>query len=269
MSQVVGFVGAGRMGEPMVYRLVAAGHRVQVYARREAVRERLRAGGATVVDSIAEAAASADIVITCLFSDDQLVEVVGGPGGVFAAARPDAVVVSHTTGTVTTVTGLAAGNPGGPALLDGPVSGSADDIAAGKLTVLLGGAAAAVARARPVLESYAGTVITTGALGTALSVKLVNNALFAANAQMAGAALELGKRLGIGEERLLEALAVSSGRSYAAGAIGLSGGLVKFEQVAAPFLRKDVAACRAATADLGIDIGRLGPVIDGGPFELG
>ncbi|MEU1981077.1 NAD(P)-binding domain-containing protein [Nocardia sp. NPDC019395] len=268
MSQVVGFVGAGRMGEPMVYRLVAAGHRVRVYARRDSVRERLRARGATVVDSIAEAVSSADIAILCLFSDAQLVEVLGGPDGVFAAARRDTIVVSHTTGTVTTVTGLAAGNPGGPTLLDGPVSGSADDIAAGKLTVLLGGAAAAVARARPVLESYASTIITTGALGTALSVKLVNNALFAANAQMAAAALELGKRLGIGEEQLLDALAVSSGRSFAAGSIGRTGGLVKFEQVVAPFLRKDVAACRSATADLGIDFGRLGAVIDGGPFDL-
>ncbi|MGW5382644.1 NAD(P)-binding domain-containing protein [Nocardia sp. NPDC003963] len=269
MSQVVGFVGAGRMGEPMVYRLVAAGHRVQVYARREPVRERLRAGGATVVDSVAAAASSADLVILCLFSDAQLVEVLSGPGGVLAAAPPDAVVVSHTTGAVTTVTGAADGTPGGPTLLDGPVSGSADDIAAGELTVLLGGAAAAVARARPVLESYASTVVTTGALGTALSVKLVNNALFAANAQMAAAAVELGIRLGIGEEQLLDALAVSSGRSFAAGSIGRTGGLGKFEQVVAPFLRKDVAACRAATADLGIDIGRLGTVVDGGPLDLG
>lgn len=269
MSQVVGFIGAGRMGEPMVYRMVAAGHRVQVYARRDSVRERLRAGGATVVDSIAEAAASADVVILCLFSDAQLVDVLGGPDGVFATARPDAVVVSHTTGTVTTVTGLAARNSGGPTLLDGPVSGSADDIAAGKLTVLLGGAGAAVARARPVLETYAGTIITTGALGTALSVKLVNNVLFAANAQMVAAALELGARLGIGDKQLLDALGVSSGRSFAANSIGLTGGLAEFEQVAAPFLRKDVAACRAAAADLGIDIGRLGAVIDGGPFDLG
>ncbi|WP_280425232.1 NAD(P)-dependent oxidoreductase [Nocardia carnea] len=269
MPQVVGFVGAGRMGEPMVYRLIAAGHRLQVYARRDSVRERLRAAGATVVDSAAEAASSVDIVIACLFSDAQLVEVLAGPGGVLAAAPRDAVVVSHTTGTVSTVTDLVAGHPGGPALLDGPVSGSADDIAAGKLTVLLGGAADAVARVRPVLESYASTVIATGALGTALSVKLVNNALFAANAQMAAAALELGTRLGIGEQQLLDALAVSSGRSYAAGSIGRTGGLVTFEQVVAPFLRKDVAACRAATADLSIDIGRLGAVIDGGPLDLG
>ncbi|WP_433621168.1 NAD(P)-dependent oxidoreductase [Nocardia sp. CA-120079] len=269
MSQVIGFVGAGQMGEPMVVRLVRAGYRVVVYARREPVRERLLACGAEVVDSVAAAAAAADIVIVCVFSDAQLVEVVGGPDGVLAAAGPDTVVVSHTTGAVSTVKDLAATHPEGPVLLDGPVSGSAEDIAAGKLTVLLGGPALAVEAARPVLEAYARTIVATGGLGSALGVKLVNNALFAANAQLVALAAEVGRRLGVEDTDLLDALAACSGNSFAATSIRRTGGFPKFEQLAAPFLRKDVAACVAATADLGVDLGLLGTVIADGPFELG
>ncbi|WP_024802914.1 NAD(P)-dependent oxidoreductase [Nocardia sp. BMG51109] len=269
MSQVIGFVGAGQMGEPMVFRLLGAGHRVVVYARRPSVRERVRAAGAEVVDSVAEAAAASDVVIACVFSDEQLVEVLGGPGGVLATASKECVVVSHTTGTMSTVRGLAGPYSQGPVLLDGPVSGSAEDIAAGRLTVLLGGPAAAVEVARPVLESYAETIVATGDLGSALAVKLVNNALFAANAQLVASAAEVGRRMGIADDELVRALLACSGRSYAAESVHRTGGLRGFERMAAPFLRKDVAACLAATADSGFELGQLAAVIHDGPLELG
>ncbi|MEV5652019.1 NAD(P)-dependent oxidoreductase [Nocardia sp. NPDC052254] len=269
MSQVVGFVGAGQMGEPMVSRLLRAGHTVRVFARKDSVRERLLAAGAELVESVAATAAGADLVIVCVFSDAQLVEVLGGPAGVLAAASAKCVVVSHTTGTMSTVQALASGFPDGPVLLDGPVSGSAEDIAAGRLTVLLGGPPESVAAVRPALESYADTIVATGPVGSALAVKLVNNALFAANAQLVAAAADIGRRLGIEPTGLLHALRASSGRSYAAESIQRTGGLEKFQHLAAPFLRKDVAACLAATTDAGIELGQLAAVIHDGPLELG
>lgn len=203
-----------------------------------------------------------------MFSDSQLVEVLGGPEGLLAKSRPDAVVVSHTTGAVSTVQGLAGAYPDGPTLLDGPVSGSASDIAAGKLTVLLGGSAAAVEVAEPILQSYADPVVATGALGSALIVKLVNNALFAANAQLVAAAVHIGQQLGIADEELLQALAVCSARSYASDSILGAGGVKRFEHIAAPFLRKDVETLRAATSEIGVDLGQLGTVIADGPLDL-
>ncbi|WP_329407728.1 NAD(P)-dependent oxidoreductase [Nocardia vinacea] len=268
MSQVIGFVGAGQMGEPMVVRLVRAGHRVVLYARRPSVRERLKSCGAEVVDSLAAVAESSDVVIVCVFSDSQLVDVLGGPEGLLAKAGPDVVIVSHTTGTVATVKDLAAAYPEGPTLLDGPVSGSAVDIAAGKLTVLLGGPVTAVDVVRPIMESYADPVVATGALGSALIVKLVNNALFAANAQLVAEAVNVGQQLGVADEELLRALSVCSARSYASNSILGAGSVRGFEHIAAPFLRKDVAACLSATAELGIDLGQLATVIADGPLEL-
>ncbi|BBZ24365.1 NAD(P)-dependent oxidoreductase [Mycolicibacter hiberniae] len=267
-GQVVGFVGAGRMGEPMVLRLAAAGYRVQVYARRPQARERLAAAGAVPVESVAAAARDAGVVISCLFSDAQLLEVAAGADGLLAHADPGAVVVSHTTGTVGTLTGLAAEFPDGPVLVDAPVSGGAHDIEAGTLTVLLGGPDDAVARARPVLASYAEPVIPTGALGTALNLKLINNVLFAANAQLVAAAVELGKNLGVSDTSLFEALQQCSGGSRAAGYVQSAGGVDSFAKIVAPFMRKDVAACIEAAADHGVELGQLQTVAQNGPLDL-
>ncbi|MCX5045357.1 NAD(P)-dependent oxidoreductase [Aldersonia sp. NBC_00410] len=268
MSEVIGFVGAGQMGEPMVGRLIDGGHRVVLFARRPEVRERLQQRGAELADSVADLASRADIVIVCTFSDTQLVEVVGGADGLMANAKPGAVVVSHATGTVATLEKLAAEFPGGPTLLDAPVSGSADEIKAGELTVLFGGDDAAVARVEPVLAAYAQPIIRTGGLGTALNLKLVNNILFAANAQLVAAAVELGERLGVRDAQFLEALSVCSARSYAASSIHLIGGPTPFVDVAGPFLRKDVAACVAAAANTGTDLGWLHTVVESGPLSL-
>jgi len=232
------------------------------------VRERLAAAGAVPVESIAAATRDAGVVISCLFSDAQLLDVAGGADGLLAHAAPDAVVISHTTGTVSTLTGLAAQFPSGPVLLDAPVSGSPDDIAAGRLTVLLGGPDAAVARARPVLGCYADPVISTGGLGTALNLKLINNVLFAANAQLVAAAVELGKNLGVRDASLFEALAHCSGGSRAAGYVQSAGGVESFAKVVAPFMRKDVAACIEAAADRGVQLGQLQTVAETGPLDL-
>ncbi|WP_197506756.1 NAD(P)-binding domain-containing protein, partial [Mycobacterium sp. E136] len=75
MSESIGFIGAGQMGEPMVHRLLAAGRAVTVYARKPEVRQRLNDAGATVVDSIADVGTGSRVVICCMFSDAQLKDV--------------------------------------------------------------------------------------------------------------------------------------------------------------------------------------------------
>lgn len=268
MSQVVGFIGAGRMGEPMVVRLVQAGYRVLLYARREKVRARLAEQGAILAESPAEVAAGADIVLTCLYSDDQLAEVLDGPQGVLANASRSAIVVSHTTGTATTITDLDAAHPEGPTLVDAPVSGSADDIAAGKITILLGGPEYTTSVVQPVLAAYGEHIITTGPTGTALHLKLLNNAVFAATAQLAATAIELGHQLGIDEGQLLRAFSVCSASSYAVASIQNTGSLELFSTVAAPFLRKDVSACLDTAAASGITLEGLATTIRTGPLPL-
>ncbi|MFD6856240.1 NAD(P)-dependent oxidoreductase [Rhodococcus sp. NPDC060090] len=266
MTDIIGFLGAGQMGEPMVRRLLDAGHDVRLYARKEEVRMRLGGAGAYLADSVADVARQADILIVCLFSDAQLTELAAGPDGFMANAKAGAVVVSHTTGTVGTLAKIRADHPDGPELVDAPVSGSADDIAAGELTVLLGGEEQVLARVEAAVRAYADPIIRTGPFGSALNVKLVNNLLFAANAQLAAAAVELGEHLGIGSRELLDAIALCSGRSHALASISKVGGVETFDEFASPFLRKDVAACTAAAEDAGVDLGWLAAVVEAGPI---
>ena len=264
---MIGFLGAGQLGEPMVRRLLGAGHHVGVYARRADVRDRLRGEGAVLANSVAELAESSDILISCLFSDAQLRETGLGPDGFIANAKPGAIFVSHTTGTPATLNELSESVSSPPTIIDAPVSGTADRITRGTLTVLIGGPAHAVERVKPILAAYADTIIPTGELGTALQIKLVNNVLFAANAQLLAAAVTVGKRLGVPPGALLEALSVCSGGSYATGYM-LRTGMESFADNAGPFLRKDVAAALAATEQVDVDLGLLRSVIESGPLPL-
>lgn len=267
MSEPIGFIGAGQMGEPMVHRLLGAGHAVTVYARREEVRKRLTDAGATVVDSAADVAKDHRIIICCLFSDAQLREVALADDGLLAYCAANTIVLSHTTGSVATLHELASARTD-VTVLDAPISGTADDIANGTLTVMIGGASDAVEVAAAVVGAYAATVLRTGGLGSALNLKLVNNVLFAANAQLLSAAIEIAGGLGIEPDRFLEALAACSADSKAAGYARGIGGIDNFSELAAPFLRKDVDAAMTAAADAGTDLGLLYDVIKRGALPL-
>lgn len=263
---VVGFVGPGQLGAPMVRRLLAAGHHVRVYARRPDVRDDLRAAGATVVDSGRAAAESASVVLACLFDDAQLRAVCEGPDGVLAGLSPAAVLASHVTGRRETLAELAGRTAA--AVVDAPVSGGADDIAAGRLTVLLGGADAAVSAVADVVAAYASPVVRTGGPGSALAVKLVNNLLFAAHVQLVAEAADVAAHLGVERELLLPALGACSGSSYAASTLARFPDLDAFAALAGPFLRKDVAAGEAQLAAAGGDAGLLGEVVRRGRLPL-
>jgi 3-hydroxyisobutyrate dehydrogenase-like beta-hydroxyacid dehydrogenase len=268
MSGIVGFLGAGQLGEPMVERLLGAGHDVLVYARRKDARRRLQDKGAVLADSVANLARASDVLISCLFSDAQLRETGLGPNGFIANAKPGSVFVSHTTGTVTTLEEMRDHSSSGTVVLDAPVSGTREDIEAGTLTVLVGGPGDAVATVTPILTAYADPVVATGALGSALALKLINNVLFAANAQLLASATELGAQLGVAPDVLLSTLQVCSAGSHAAAHAHRIGGMQRFTELAGPFLRKDVAACRDAAGEAGVDLGLLGSVIRDGPLAL-
>jgi 3-hydroxyisobutyrate dehydrogenase-like beta-hydroxyacid dehydrogenase len=261
----VGFVGAGRMGLPMVERLAAAGHDLVVFARRAETRAALTELGVRPTNKLAEAAAGADVLLVCVFTDEQLAEI----GEPLAAALPDgAVLASHVTGRESTLRALAGRFPG-IGVVDAPISGGPHEISAGRLTVLLGGPPTARARAAAVIGAYADPVIETGELGSALAVKLVNNFLFAANVQLAAEAVRLGEALGVAPAQLLGALEHMSGGSQASHRMAAGDGdLAAFAARIGPFMRKDVAVCLEQAAERGVDPGLLIEVVRRGQLAL-
>jgi 3-hydroxyisobutyrate dehydrogenase-like beta-hydroxyacid dehydrogenase len=262
----IGFIGPGKIGEPMIERLLAAGHPTAVYARRPEVRERVSTLGAQTPTAI-EAVADADVVIACVFDDRQLLDVAPR---IIERMATGSVFMSHTTGSPATIRRLEQiGHALSVSVVEAPFSGTPAVIRRGELTVLLAGDPVSVETAAAVVGAYASRIHRTGALGTALSAKLINNTLFAACTQLTLSALRTAEKLGIDEGTLLDLLADSSGGSAAARYIAASG-----EQAAAyaeritHYLTKDLAAARSAADDLGADVDNLLAAARLGPMSI-
>lgn len=258
----VGFVGAGRMGAPMVRRLVEAGHEVTALGRNAEKCRAVRDLGAHAVTELTAVAAGADIVIVCVFTDEQVRQVCI-EGGLVSAMSPGAQLVIHTTGSPRTAQTVAAGAPS-IVVVDAPVSGGPHNIAAGTLTLFLGGSDDAVARAQPVLASYGDPILHVGPLGAGQGVKLVNNALFAAQIGLLREAVTLGERLGVDEKNLLASITHGSGASRVGEYIAMRGSVAAFVDDTAEFIGKDVAVVRDIAAELDSRLGILDDVISAG-----
>jgi 3-hydroxyisobutyrate dehydrogenase-like beta-hydroxyacid dehydrogenase len=265
----VSFVGAGQIGAPMSERLLAAGHDVTVYARRAEVREHFDRAGAHVTDSLPDAALDADIVMVAVYSDEQLAEVALGHQGLVANMPRESILASHTTGSPATIKRIAeAGAEHGVHVVDAPFSGGTDQINNGTLTVMLGGAAGDVERIGEVVRAYADPILPIGELGSALVVKLVNNALFAANIQLVAQAERVANELGVDTPTLASVIQQSSGASYVMGLVTFMGSAEHLIEAAGHYMRKDIDVVRAVAAGLGVDLGVIGEAVDGGPADF-
>ncbi|MCA2207775.1 NAD(P)-dependent oxidoreductase [Nocardia rosealba] len=258
----IGVIGAGRMGAPMVRRLVAAGHEVRVLGRSGPARRRVADLGAEAVSFPAAVGTGAAAVVICVFTDDQVHEICFDTP-LLASMPRGSVLVVHTTGSPRTVEAVAEhAAPQGVLVVDAPVSGGPRDIEAGTLTVFLGGDDAAVERARPVLRGYGDPLLHVGPLGSGQRVKLVNNVLFAAQLGLVAEAVRLSERLGVEEATVLSALRHASAGGPATARAAAKGSVAEFLAVAGEFLVKDVASARALAAELGTDLGPLDRALD-------
>jgi 3-hydroxyisobutyrate dehydrogenase-like beta-hydroxyacid dehydrogenase len=256
MMPSVGFFGVGQMGRPMVDRLAAAGVPLQVYVRRPELRAELVDAGIPTADSLTDLAACCDVLILCLFDDGQVRSTVLD-AGVLSSLRPGSVVATHVTGSPHLAVELQDAAPAGVTVLDVPISGTADHIRRGELTLLVGGDPAALERARPAFETYAHPILHVGGLGDGQRMKLLNNLVFTANLLVVAEAARLGRSLGIEPPELSRVVGECSGASFA---LGLLQTREPEATVAGArrYLVKDVEAIRATAEELGADLGRLG-----------
>ena len=254
-----GFVGLGAMGTPMVEKLLAAGFDVSTCARSPRTAARARALGVRVAPSIADLAAQVDLLILCVYNDQQVRELALGENGFAKSLKIGASVVIHTTGSPQTARDIAAAvAPRQGRVLDAPVSGGPHDIRAGAITLLVGGDAATLDRCRPALASYGDPILHAGGPGAGQSVKLVNNLLFAAQVDLVTDASQMLDALGLDTRQALEAIGHCSGDSRALRLALRSGGITLLLQSAGPFIDKDRATAAEVAAGLNIDRGRLG-----------
>ena len=211
----VGFIGLGAMGLPMAKRVVAGGYEVltTVHHRREPAEELARAG-ATIVDTAAEVARRAEMVITILPADAELKEMVFGAGGLIHGVTAGKVLIEMTTATAFSVQEVeAALAPKGVEVLDAPVSGGTSGAANGTLTIMAGGDALLLARCRPLLETMGKTIFHVGGVGQGKVVKMTNQLMAAVHLLAIGEAFALGVKSGADPATLYEVIKASSGYS--------------------------------------------------------
>jgi 3-hydroxyisobutyrate dehydrogenase-like beta-hydroxyacid dehydrogenase len=244
----------------MVVRLVEAGHDVRALGRTAEARHRLERLGANAVGDVGDAGAHADVVVLCVFTDQQVRQVcLDGP--LLPAMPPGSTLVVHTTASPKTMEAIAR-RGGHVAVVDAPVSGGPHDAAAGKLTLFVGGADEGVARARPVLGCYGDPILHVGPVGSGQKVKLVNNALFAGHVGLLAESIRLGERLAVPESTLLAALRHGSAGSRVLDIVAARGSIASFHQVTGEFVGKDVAVVRGIAEECGSGLGALDDVIN-------
>ena len=264
----IGFIGAGRMGRPMLERLAAAGHDVTVLVRSPQARADAVAADWHWAETVAATVRDADAVFVVVLTDEQVRAVCLGPDGAIGAMKPGATLVQHTTCDPATVELLdAAGVERGIAVLDAALSGGPHDIAAGTLTLWVGGDEAALERMRPALGTYASPVMSVGPVGNGQRVKLVNNALFVAQVGLAVDAVRLAGSLGIDEGAILAAVQHGSGASRALGVVARGDSVEAVADRLAGLMRKDIAVVREVVRSSGADLGIIGTVLSSDAVE--
>jgi 3-hydroxyisobutyrate dehydrogenase-like beta-hydroxyacid dehydrogenase len=211
----IGFVGLGIMGSRMAANLARAGYELTVFNRTRATADAWVAEhGGSVADSPAEVGAASDVVISMVVDGDQVREVLLGEEGVAQGAAAGTLCVDMSTIAPAQTRAIGAElQEREIALMDAPVTGSSPKAADGTLTIMAGGSAGDFARARPLLEVMGDLVVHVGPLGDGETVKLINNAVAAANAATVAEALLVGQATGVDLDALVKVMGKGSGGS--------------------------------------------------------
>jgi 3-hydroxyisobutyrate dehydrogenase len=213
MAERVGFIGLGIMGSRMAANLARAGFELTVWNRTTATAEEWAARHRAAVASSPQALASnSDVVISMVVDGDQVESVLLGDEG--AGQGPGLLCVDMST-----IGPAAARRIGtrlaerGVSFMDAPVTGSSPKAEDGTLTIMAGGEERDFERARPLFEAMGELIVHVGPVGHGQLVKVINNAVAAANTAVVAEALLVGARAGADLDALVKVIGAGSGAS--------------------------------------------------------
>ena len=211
----IAFIGLGHMGLPMARNLLKAGFNLRVFDLLQAAVENLAKDGAQAASSALDAVQDADVVVSMLPASRHVEGLYLGDNGLLAALKPGSLVLECSTiapEAARKVHQAAAAR--GIELLDAPVSGGTAGAAAGTLTFMIGGAAEALAKARPIFEAMGKNIFHAGPDGAGQVAKVCNNQLLAVHMIGTAEAMALGVANGLDPATLAEIMRQSSGGNW-------------------------------------------------------
>ncbi len=215
----VSIIGLGVMGGPIARHIGNAGHELTLYNRTPARVERWREANpgltATIAESPAEAAADADMVITCVGNDDDLADVVLGPQGVFTTLRRGRVFVDHTTVSARIARQIAVeARDKEVHCVDAPMTGSQIGAENGTLTLMCGGRPDAIEAARPVMEAYSRRIVHIGKAGAGQLAKMCNQICLAGVVSGLAEAVRMAQGAHLDIDKVYEAISGGAAQSW-------------------------------------------------------
>ena len=204
----IAVIGMGTMGAPMARNLLKAGHGVVVHNRTREREEPLAAEGASRAASPAEAAGSADIVLSCVSDTPDVERVLLDPEiGAINGLRSGGLVIDCSSIAPAATRDIAARfREKGIGYVDAPVSGGSEGAIKGTLAIMCGGTEADFERAKPVLEVLGAKITRIGDVGAGQIAKVANQVVIAGTFLALGEALTLAHRAGADPEKVVEAI---------------------------------------------------------------
>jgi 3-hydroxyisobutyrate dehydrogenase len=203
----LGFIGIGYMGRPVARRLLESRFKLTAYDRNHSKSEELIQYGGKVARSVSELSSSCDVVLSCLPSDEAVLDIYRGPDGVFADARRGSRVIDLSTVYPETSQALARqGSERGVEVLDVTISGSTPAAENGLLTLFGGGNKECFDSAESIFRVIAKKYFYLGPSGSGATMKLVVNTLLGIGMQAIAEAVALGEKAGLDRNRLLDVL---------------------------------------------------------------
>ncbi len=240
------FLGLGVMGYPMAGHLARAGHDLTVYNRTHAKADRwLEEYGGRVAATPREAAHGADIVFSCVGNDNDLRAIALGADGAFAGMKKGAIYVDHSTVSANVARELEkTARAAEFQFLDAPVSGGQAGAEKGILTVMVGGDAAAFAKAHPVMAHYGRAVTLMGAAGAGQLTKMVNQITITGLLQALAEGMNFAMRAGLDAKKVVDVISKGAAQSWQLENRGPTMVEDKFDfGFAVDWMRKDLQIC--------------------------
>lgn len=213
MTPVLGFIGLGIMGKPMVRNLLSGGYQVHVYSIYEPDVAEIQKDGAIAEKSAFEVARQADITIIMVPDTPHVKEVILGETGLIKALKSGKVVIDMSTISALATKELAeAVKSTGARMLDAPVSGGDKGAIGGSLSIMVGGEKEVFERCRPIFELLGKRITHVGGNSMGQVVKSCNQVLAASTVLAMGEALVLGTKAGADPEKIVEVLSAGYAR---------------------------------------------------------